>query len=231
MNFIGSNDSYGAERQELNAERFVDKAIEVDAAFPLGVKGMLPVQTSRRKKGGFKTVYAFPFAEGEADQSDELAHELSEATDFVNLLLSEARELSGYEFGQIGALYLGISAKGYGFTRVEVIACEEDGSPAVAPVHLRLETSDHPGEPGSLSATVEYDPEGYVHHVLMAETSEDGRCLRAMATYDFREHDIFVSRVTETPAYGGEPEELYRRYPKRKPRNNNPSYEDEGYWD
>ena len=215
MEFIGANDMYGSERHELNAERSVGTTVDNDANFPFGVKGMLPVMTSRRKKGGFKTVYAFPFAEGVPDESNELAHELVEATDYVNMLLGEARELSGYQFGEIGALYMGVGEKGYGFTRVEIIPNEEEDMPAAAPIHLRLETTDKPGEPGSLSATIEYDPDGYVHHVLMTEFTEDGDAVRAMADFNFRRRDIFVSRVIRTSAGGGEPEELYRRYPKR----------------
>ena len=215
MEFIGANDSYGTERSGLSAERYIDTLVENDANFPFGVKGMLPVVTSRRKKGGFKTVYAFPFAEGEPDMENPLAHELVEATEYVNMLLSEARELSGYEFGEIGALYMGVGPKGYGFTRVELISSDEEDTPAVAPVHLRLETTDKPGEPGSLGATIEYDPDGYVHHVLMAEYTEDGRIVRAVADYNFQNRDIFVSKVTSDAGVGSELEELYRRYPKR----------------
>ena len=215
MEFIGANDTYGSELHEMSAERSIGTTVCDDANFPFGVKGMLPVMTSRRKKGGVKTVYAFPFAEGQPDESNELAHELVEATNYVNMLLGEARELSGYQFGEIGALYMGIGERGYGFTRVEIIPNEEEGVPAAAPIHLRLETTDKPGEPGSLSATIEYDPDGYVHHVLMTEFAENGEVVRAMADFNFRRRDIFVSRVISTPAGGGEPEELYRRYPKR----------------
>lgn len=229
MEFIGANDAYGTERRELNAERFVDTTVEADANFPFGVKGMLPVVTSRRKKGGFKTVYAFPFAAGEPDGSNELAHELCEATDFVNMLLNEARELSGYQFREIDSLQMGMAAKGYGFTRVELIPNEEEGVPAVAPVHLRLETTDKPGEPGSTSATVEYDPDGFVHHVLMCEYAEDGEVFRAMADYSWRKRDIYIFRVTQTPAGGGEPVDLYRRVPKREVFE--PGFDGEQSWD
>ena len=215
LEFIGANDTYGSELHEMSAERSIGTTVCDDANFPFGVKGMLPVMTSRRKKGGVKTTYAFPFAEGQPDESNELAHELVEATNYVNMLLGEARELSGYQFGEIGALYMGIGERGYGFTRVEIIPNEEEGVPAAAPIHLRLETTDKPGEPGSLSATIEYDPDGYVHHVLMTEFAESGEVVRAMADFNFRRRDIFVSRVISTPAGGGEPEELYRRYPKR----------------
>lgn len=218
MEFFGANDSYGTDRCDLSEERYVDKKVADGSNLPFGVKGMLPVVTSRRKKGGFKTVYAFPFAEGTADESDPLAHELCEATGFVNMLLGEARELSGYEFGVIGALNLGVSAEGYCFTRVELVA-GVGRKPAGAPVHLRLETSDVACEPGSLSASVEYDPDGYVRHVSMTEYAEDGQVYRAMADYDWHERGVYVFRVTRAPAGSPadvEPEELYRRYPKRE---------------
>ncbi len=218
LEFFGANDSYGTDRCDLNEERYVDKKVADDAILPFGVKGMLPVVTARRKKGGFKTVYAFPFAEGAPDESDALAHELCEATGFVNMLLGEARELSGYEFGVIGALNLGVSAEGYCFTRVEVIP-GKGRAPAAAPIHLRLETTDVACEPGSLSASVEYDPDGYVRHVSMTEYAENGQVLRAMADYDWHERGVYVFRVTRTPAGAAadvEPEELYRRYPKRE---------------
>ena len=65
MQFLGDNARFGAETVELTGERSVGAAVEESDAFPFGVRGLLPVVTARRKKGGFKTVYAFPLSEGE----------------------------------------------------------------------------------------------------------------------------------------------------------------------
>ena len=119
LELFGDNSGFGTERVELNGLRHVDPAVRDDDAFPFGVQGMLPVVTSRKKKGGFKTVYAFPFAEGEPPADDQLAGELRAAVDFINELLAEAADLSGYPFGAITALWMGVPEKGYSFTRVE----------------------------------------------------------------------------------------------------------------
>ena len=212
MQFLGDNSSFGTERVDLNAERFVDVLVDDDEQFPFGVQGLLPVTTSRKKKGGVKVVYAFPFAEGEPPAECDLAQELVEACKFVNVLLGEASEFSSHEFGHFEALRFGVGEKGYGFTRVEEAPRNADGSPCVTPIHLRLETSAKANEPDSLSAVIEYDAYGYVCNVLVTEFGEDGYVCRAMASYDPRCGQVIVSNVVETRPGETEQFELYRRF-------------------
>ena len=204
---LGDNTRFAAERVDVTAHRFAGPAEEEGESFPFGVRGLVPVVTERKKKGGHKTVYAFPFAEGEPDPEDALAGELCAAVDFVNVLLGEARELSGFPFGTIGALWMGVTDGGYSFTRVEEVFSEGWRLPSV---HLRLETSDVAGEPGSLSAVLEYDAHGYLRHVLITERGEGGSVCRIVASDESDGRDVLVDRVVEaTP--GMPDDELYRR--------------------
>ncbi len=203
MLFLGDNTQFGENPVELSAERLVDPVVRDEEGFPFGVDGLLPVVTERRKKGGNKTVYAFPFAEGEPPADNPVAQELCDATDFVNRLLQEASELSGHEFGSVGALWLGIAKRGYNFTRVEAACADETHS---APFKLRLETSDLPKEPDTLSAVLEYDRDGYVRNVLMVEYGEDGTSCRAMAAIDFSCDSVCIQRVVQSDAQGIETE-------------------------
>lgn len=223
MQFLGDNARFGAEPVELTDERTVEVAVEGSDTFPFGVRGMLPVVTARRKKGGFKTVYAFPLAEGELPEGDvegeevpsddrRLACELRAAVDFVNVLLSEAAELSGHAFGTVGAVWGGIAERGYSFTRVEEVPSDDPGA---MPVHLRLETSDVPGEPDTLSGVLQYDERGYLCHALLTEFGEGGRSCRVTASMDYGSGDIVVQKVVEAVP-GEEPVELYfRRFASR----------------
>ena len=203
MLFLGDNAQFGECPVELSAERLVDPIVHGDEGFPFGVEGLLPVVTERRKKGGSKTVYAFPFAEGEPPAENPAAQELCDAAGFVNRLLQEASELSGHEFGSIGALWLGVPKRGYSFTRVEA-ACAEGAHSA--PFKLRLETSDLPKEPDTLSAVLEYDPQGYVRNALMVEYGEGDTSCRVMAAVDFSCDDVCVRRVVQSDAQGVETE-------------------------
>ena len=116
MLFLGDNARFGTKRVELSSERLVDPVVRDDKPFPFGVDGLVPVVTERRKKGGCKVVYAFPFGEGEPPTDNPAAQELCDAVGFVNQLLQEAGELSDHEFGAIGALWLEVPERGYSFT-------------------------------------------------------------------------------------------------------------------
>lgn len=206
MLFLGDNTQFGAERAELNPERLVDPVVTDDEPFPFGVNGLAPVITERRKKGGCKTVYAFPFGEGEAPGDNSVAQELCDAVGFVNQLLWEASDLSGHEFGAIGALWLGVPERGYAFTRVEQSSGNDANS---APYKLRIETSDVPKEPNTLSAVIEYDADGLVRNVLMVEYGENGESCRAMAAVDFSCGEVRVRRVIQTQSDGSEAERYW----------------------
>ena len=103
MRLFGDNSKYGDTEIELaDGKRTVGVKVEDGKAFPEGVAGLIPVVT-KRKKGGTKTVYAFPTKEGdsgELEQTDELAV-ITDGVDLINRLLAQAAELARIELGQI----------------------------------------------------------------------------------------------------------------------------------
>lgn len=203
MIFLGDNTRFGAERVIVSPERLVDPTDPSEEPFPYGAEGLVPVITERRKKGGCKIVYAFPFGEGEPPADAPMAQELEQAVAFVNQLLLEAADRSGYEFGTIGAIWIGVPDRGYTFTRVEKSSDDDVNG---APYHLRIETSDRPKEPNTLSAVLEYDIDGYVRHALMVEYGDNGTSCRAMAAVDYRDGNVHIRRVIRTNEDGSETE-------------------------
>lgn len=215
MEYVGENGAFGAELVELSPERSVDTLVESGETFPLGVRGLLPVVTARKKKGGSKTVFAFPCAAGVPSTDPQLARELADALGFLNTLLAEAADLSGFPFGEVACVQMGVPERGYGFTRVE--RTRLDG-PSAAPIHLRVETSDVPGAAGSLNAVLEYDRYGRVQHVLMTEYGEGGHVCRATAAVDFNDGVLRIERVVEELEAGAEPVELFFWHNRRSGR-------------
>ena len=204
MIFLGDNARFGTDRVEVSAERLVDPIVgPEEEPLPFGTCGLVPVITERRKKGGCKIVYAFPFAEGEPPSNNPLATELEQAVEFINRLLAEAAERSGHAFGAIGAIWIGVTERNYSFTRVEQAP---DSDINGAPYHLRIETSDHPKEPDTLSVVLEYDIDGYARNVLMVEYGEGGTSCRAMAAVDFDDGNVHVRRVIKVNEDGSETE-------------------------
>lgn len=203
MIFLGDNTRFGTERVIVSSERLVDPIDPSEEPFPYGAEGLVPVITERRKKGGCKIVYAFPLGEGEPPANSSIAQELEQAVAFVNHLLLEAADCSGHEFGTIGAIWIGVTDRGYSFTRAEK-SSESDVNGA--PYHLRIETSDIPKEPNTLSAVLEYDIDGYVRHALMVEYGENGTSCRAMAAVDFRDDNVHIRRVIQVNEDGSETE-------------------------
>lgn len=195
MKFIGDNTRFGTERVDITEERHADPIVNDSEAFPFGVDGLVPVSTARKKKGGVKTVYAFPFGEGEPPADNQLAHELCAAVEFLNVLISEASDLAGHPFAEIGAVQIGVAERGYCFTRVEEIRSDDAGN---TPIHLRVESSDLPNTAHAPSAVLQYDPQGYVRHVLITERDDNGDLFRIVATEDYATGDVLVQRVTQT---------------------------------
>ena len=216
MKFAGDTTIYGSDFAELCAERGVDTLVEEGEAFPLGVRGLLPVVTSRKKKGGYKTVYAFRFAEGEPDAADETANELSQAIDFANVLIDEASDLSGYPFAPIDTVLIGIPAEGYGFTRVEQMPLDENGNEPATPIHLQICASSDFGDAKTIEIVMEYDASGHLQNTLITENCFDGGTRHISAAPDWDTGEILVQRVLEIPRPGAKPRELYfRRHPRR----------------
>lgn len=199
MRLFGDNSKYGKEEVALaGGKRTVGVKVKQGPAFPAGIAGLIPV-ISKRKKGGTKTVYAFPTAEGDAgelEQTDELSV-VTDGVDLINRLLSQAAELARIELGQIGGVSMGITEANYGFTRVEIVPIDAHNKPSDAPIHLHIETSEEPGEPGSLSCVIELDEEGVPFRVLICEYNERGAMLRINVNINEKSGKLSVQKVED----------------------------------
>ena len=184
--------------------------VEDGKAFPEGVAGLIPVVT-KRKKGGTKTVYAFPTKEGdsgELEQTDELAV-ITDGVDLINRLLAQAAELARIELGQIFGVTMAITPENYNFTRVEIVPIDAHNKPSETPVHLHIETSEEPCEPGSLSCVIELDGEGVPARVLICEYNERNATLRINVNVNEKTGKLSVQKVEDI--MGSEARLLYKR--------------------
>ena len=214
MEFHGSNAAYGMERVEITERRWADSLVqpsEEQPAFPCGLGGLIPVRTL--KASGVETsTYIFPFGEGvlESDEGyDEdvpriqatneqkpLLEALLGAIELVNGLLVKASELSGYTFGQVGAIQVGVTEVGVGFTRVEPFPATQDKAQADVALTLHIETTDQmPGTPGSFSAVVDYNAAGEPVRIAMLEYTDDDFVFRAAANIDENTGELSIHKV------------------------------------
>lgn len=210
MRLFGDNSTYGTEPVEFASKRTVGVTVAEGEKFPEGIRGLIPV-VSKRKKGGTKTVYAFPTAEGdtgELEPSDELAV-VTDGVDLVNRLLAQAAELAHIDLGQIFGVAMGITQDGYGFTRVEVVPIDEHNRPSETPIHLHIETSDTPGEPGTVNAVIALDTEGVPARVLITEFNERGATIRVNVNVNEKTGKLSVQKVEDIR--GGDSRLLYKR--------------------
>ncbi len=210
MRLFGDNSTYGTEPVEFASKRTVGVTVAEGLKFPEGIRGLIPV-TSKRKKGGTKTVYAFPTAEGdsgELEASDELAV-ITDGVELANRLLAQAAELAHIDLGQIFGVAMGITEDGYGFTRVEVVPIDEHNRPSETPIHLHIETSDTPGEPGTVNAVIALDAEGVPARVLITEFNERGATIRVNVNVNEKTGKLSVQKVEDIR--GGDSRLLYKR--------------------
>ena len=211
MRLFGDNSKYGDTEIELaDGKRTVGVRVEDGKAFPEGVAGLIPVVT-KRKKGGTKTVYAFPTKEGdsgELEQTDELAV-ITDGVDLINRLLAQAAELARIELGQIFGVTMAITPENYNFTRVEIVPIDAHNKPSETPVHLHIETSEEPCEPGSLSCVIELDGEGVPARVLICEYNERNATLRINVNVNEKTGKLSVQKVEDI--MGSEARLLYKR--------------------
>ena len=211
MRLFGDNSKYGDTEIELaDGKRTVGVKVEDGKAFPEGVAGLIPVVT-KRKKGGTKTVYAFPTKEGdsgELEQTDELAV-ITDGVDLINRLLAQAAELARIELGQIFGVTMAITPENYNFTRVEIVPIDAHNKPSETPVHLHIETSEEPCEPGSLSCVIELDGEGVPARVLICEYNERNATLRINVNVNEKPGKLSVQKVEDI--LGSEARLLYKR--------------------
>ena len=211
MRLFGDNSKYGDTEIELaDGKRTVGVKVEDGKAFPEGVAGLIPVVT-KRKKGGTKTVYAFPTKEGdsgELEQTDELAV-ITDGVDLINRLLAQAAELARIELGQFFGVTMAITPENYNFTRVEIVPIDAHNKPSETPVHLHIETSEEPCEPGSLSCVIELDGEGVPARVLICEYNERNATLRINVNVNEKTGKLSVQKVEDI--MGSEARLLYKR--------------------
>ena len=211
MRLFGDNSKYGDTEIELaDGKRTVGVRVEDGKAFPEGVAGLIPVVT-KRKKGGTKTVYAFPTKEGdsgELEQTDELVV-ITDGVDLINRLLAQAAELARIELGQIFGVTMAITPENYNFTRVEIVPIDAHNKPSETPVHLHIETSEEPCEPGSLSCVIELDGEGVPARVLICEYNERNATLRINVNVNEKTGKLSVQKVEDI--MGSEARLLYKR--------------------
>ena len=211
MRLFGDNSKYGDTEIELaDGKRTVGVKVEDGKAFTEGVAGLIPVVT-KRKKGGTKTVYAFPTKEGdsgELEQTDELAV-ITDGVDLINRLLAQAAELARIELGQIFGVTMAITPENYNFTRVEIVPIDAHNKPSETPVHLHIETSEEPCEPGSLSCVIELDGEGVPARVLICEYNERNATLRINVNVNEKTGKLSVQKVEDI--MGSEARLLYKR--------------------
>ncbi len=161
---------------------------------------------------------------GEPSQPETLVA-LTESVSFVNRLLAQAAELSGYPFGMIGGIEVGVPERGWAFTRVEVVPLDAHGKPSVSPLHLLVETTDEPGCPDSLGAVVEYDKSGNPVHAVMTEFGDPGYSLKITVSLNEKTGKLSVQKVEEIDKLAREERLMYKRGtqpPRRDPRDRDP---------
>ena len=214
MEFHGSNAAYGTETVELTERRWADPLVqpsEDQPTFPHGLGGLVPIR-SLKASGTETLTYVFPFGEGvlETDEGyDEdvpriqttaeqkpILDALVGAVELVNSLLVKASELSGYTFGQVGAIQVGVTEVGVGFTRVEPFPAAQDKAQGDVALTLHVETTDQmPGTPGSFSAVVDYNAEGEPVRLAMLEYTDDDYVFRAAANIDEKTGELSIHKV------------------------------------
>ncbi len=166
---------------------------------------------------------------------------LLDAVDLVNGLLGQASELSGYTFGQVCAIQVGVTQLGVGFTRVEPFPADKDKAQSEVALTLHIETTDQmPGTTESFSAVVDYDDEGQVVRVAMLEYTGDGYVFRAAANIDEKTGELSIHKVERIDRTVHTERLLYKRGRQDRPRVDDPQrreprerrgYDRRGGWD
>lgn len=138
------------------------------------------------------------------------AQALEAAVALVNRMLAQAAQLSGYSFGQVGGIEVGVTERGWGFTRVEMVPLDAHGQPSAAPLHLHVETCDEPGAPGSLGSVIEYDAAGEPRRMVLTEFGDNRSC-RVLVTPNEKTGKFSVAKVEETFGRDRNVRLLYKR--------------------
>lgn len=121
---------------------------------------------------------------------------LVDAVVLVNGMLLQAAELSGYPFGQVGAIQLGVGPRGVGFTRVDPTSETSEQRASGVALTLHIETTDeNPGAPESFSAIIDYNESGEPIRIAMLEYTEDDYAFRAAANIDDETGELSIHKV------------------------------------
>lgn len=104
---------------------------------------------------------------------------------------------------------MAITPENYNFTRVEIVPIDAHNKPSETPVHLHIETSEEPCEPGSLSCVIELDGEGVPARVLICEYNERNATLRINVNVNEKTGKLSVQKVEDI--MGSEARLLYKR--------------------
>ena len=201
MNLVGNNDKLGQAKIRLSGDRVAKPAQDKTEAFPLGVRGMVPLSTTK-KGGGTLTVFVFK------DAAD--IEVLTGVVKQLNGLMYEAEELvENCTFGQFEDVRVGVKSPGFKFCHVEFAPVDKRGFAMVAPVKLRVEAACDEGEPGDKHAVVEFDAQGAIVRASVDTVREGGYRYRLTAMPEGPEGQLVVHKV-ETLTRKGASKLLYK---------------------
>lgn len=193
MRCIGNNDKLGIEKARISGDRVVKPVQEKTERFPLGVKGMVPVSTTK-KGGGVRTVYVFRDAEDIQVLGDVVAQ--------LDLLMARAEELVECSFGRFEEVRVGLKSPGYQFCHVEYTPFDKRGFAMDTPVTLYVRNPIEARAPQCQEAVVEYDVEGRVVRAAVDVYREGGYLYRLTALPREKNEALCVHKVETLNAKG-----------------------------
>lgn len=202
MEFVGSNDKLGQEKLRLSGDRVAKPVQEKTELFPRGVRGMVPLSTTK-KGGGTLTEFVFK-------ASEDIAR-LEEMVSRLNALMAEGEALvKDCPIGAFERVRVGVKSPGFKFCRVDFAPVDRRGFAKACPVCLHVEEDCVPGEPGDKAALVDIDAQGDIVHAVVDSYREGGFLYRltAMAAPDGQ--GLYVHKI-ETVNKKGAAKLLYKR--------------------
>ena len=201
MKFTGNNDKLGEGKVRIAGDRVAKAAQEKTETFPLGVRGMVPLSTTK-KGGGTLTVYVFK------DAAD--LETLQGVIGQLDALMGQAEGLADCTFGQFEDVRVGVKSPGFKFCYVEYAPVDKRGFAMATPVRLRVEQDGPEGEPGDRSAAVEFDAQGAIVRAAVDTVREGGYRYRLTAMPGEAEGELVVHKI-ETLTRKGAAKLLYKQ--------------------
>ncbi len=201
MRFTGNNDKLGQGKVKIAGDRVAKAAQDKTEAFPLGVRGMVPLSTIK-KGGGTLTVFVFK------DAAD--LETLQGVIERLDALMGEAEGLADCTFGRFEDVRVGVKSPGFKFCYAEYAPVDKRGFAMATPVHLRVEQDGPEGEPGDRSATVEFDAQGRIARAAVYTVREGGYRYRLTAMPSEPDGELVVHKI-ETLTRKGSAKLLYKQ--------------------